>query len=257
MNLWDLIAIQPISNILIILTDFLFRNFALAIIALTVIFNLALLPLTLKQIRTSKAVQDMQPKLAEIQRKYAKDKQKLAQEQMRLYRESGMSPVGCMVPLLVQMPIWIALYRAITLLLGITPEDFLGLARYLYSWPVLYSALPLNNSFLWANLALPDITLAVLVGVSMWVQQKMMPPMGAADPSQQTQNRMLQWMMPLMFAYITVLMPSGLALYWVASSIVRIVAQYFVTGWGGLTSIWATGSAGKEKKPKRPLLKQG
>jgi len=211
-------------------------------------------PLTLKQLRASTAMQALQPKIAELQKKYAKDKQRLAQEQMKMYKESGMNPAGCIVPMLVQMPIWIALYQSIIRLLAVTPEDFLGLSQYLYSWPVVYSTLPLGNKFLWLNLATPDsfLLLPILVGGTMWLQQKMTMP-SSADPKQQAQSSMMLWMMPLMFAFISLSFPSGLALFWVTSSTIRIVMQYFVTGWGGLARVTTTKQAGRDKKFKKRI----
>ena len=131
MNWWDIIAIQPVVNVLIVLSHYLFNNPGLAIILLTIIVNLIILPLTLKQIRSSKAMQDVQPKLAELQKKYAKDKQKLAQEQMALYKQAGMNPAGCLLPLLVQMPVWIALLarddqRSVALVNGQSGKVALG-----------------------------------------------------------------------------------------------------------------------------------
>lgn len=235
MSWWDIIAIQPMINIIIVISDFLFNSSGLAIIALTIIVNLIILPLTMKQIRSSKAMQDIQPKLLEIQQKYARDKQKLAQEQMKLYREAGMSPAGCILPMLVQMPIWIALYQAIIRVLAATPEDFLGLGRYLYNWPSIYSILPLSNRFLWFDLGVPDYYMALpfLVGATMWIQQKM-STMPSPDPRQQQQNEMMLWMMPMMFTFFALQFPSGLALYWVVSSIIRIGIQAGIAGWGGL-----------------------
>ncbi len=254
MNFWDLIAIQPMTNILIALSHYLSDNFGLAIIALTIIVNGCLLPLTLKQLRSSKAMQDLQPKIAELQKKYAKDKQKLAEEQMRLYRESGMSPAGCLIPMLIQLPIWIALYQSIIRLLAITPEDFLGLSKYLYPWPIVYSTLPVGSKFLWLNLAVPDQTflVAVLVGGAMWVQQKMVMTQ-TADPKQQSQNQMMLWMMPIIFAMITLSVPSGLALFWVTSSIIRVIIQYFISGWGGLVSARATRQVSRDKRYKERI----
>jgi YidC/Oxa1 family membrane protein insertase len=235
LNWWDIIAIQPVVNVLIVLSHYLFNNPGLAIILLTIVVNLIILPVTLKQIKSSKAMQDIQPKLAELQKKYAKDKQKLAQEQMALYKQAGMNPAGCLLPLLIQMPVWLALYQAIVRVLGSTPEDFLNLSRYLYNWPIAYSALPLGQQFLWFNLGLPDPTyiLPILVGATMWVQQKMVT-VSNPDPRQQQQSQMMLWLMPIIFAFFTLQFPSGLALFWVVSSIMRIVIQYFVTGWGGL-----------------------
>ena len=234
-EIWSLIILQPVINGLIVLSHYLFSNFGLAIIALTIVVNVLMYPLTMKQINAMKAMQTLQPKIAELQKKYAKDKQKLAQEQMKMYRESGMSPAGCMVPMLVQMPIWIALYWSIMKVLAVTPEDFLGLSQYLYSWPIVFSTLPLGSKFLWLNLAIPDnlLLLPILVGGSMWVQQKMvMSP--SADPAQQAQGRMMLWMMPIMFAFLSLQFPSGLALYWVVTNIISVIIQYRIAGWGGL-----------------------
>jgi YidC/Oxa1 family membrane protein insertase len=199
-------------------------------------------------------MQDLQPKIAELQKKYAKDKQKLAEEQMRLYKESGMSPAGCLIPMLIQLPIWIALYQSIIRLLAITPEDFLGLSKYLYPWPIVYSTLPVGSKFLWLNLAVPDQTflLAVLVGGAMWVQQKMVMT-STADPKQQSQNQMMLWMMPIIFAMITLSVPSGLALFWMTSSIIRVVIQYFISGWGGLVSARATRQVSRDKRYKERI----
>jgi len=251
-DIWNLIAMQPMINTLIVLTNYLFNNFGLAIIALTIIINGLMLYLTLKQIYASKAMQTLQPKLMELQKKYAKDKQRLAQEQMRLYKESGVSPAGCLLPLVVQMPIWIALYQSIMRVMAVIPENLLGLSKYLYSWPVVYSTLPLNNEFLWLNLAVGDTFLALLVGGTMWVQQKMvMTP--AADPRQQTQSNMMLWMMPIMFAFFTLSFPSGLALFWVTSNVIRIGIQYFVTGWGGLVKSTPKKQVVRDRKYKQRI----
>jgi YidC/Oxa1 family membrane protein insertase len=253
-DIWNLIAMQPMINTLIVLTSYLFNNFGLAIIVLTIIVNACMFPLTLKQTHASKAMQDLQPKIAELQKKYAKDKEKLAREQMRLFKESGVSPAGCLLPLIIQMPIWIALFQSIMRVLAVIPENLVGLSQYLYSWPVVYSTLPLNNEFLWLNLAKGDMLLALLVGGTMWVQQKMvMTP--TADPKQQTQSSMMLWMMPIMFAWLTMTFPSGLALFWVTSNIFRIGVQYFVSGWGGLVKSAPKKPAGRDKKYKERIAK--
>jgi len=170
--LWDLIILQPITNILISLSHYLWGSFGLAIIVLTLVVNGLLYPLTLKQMRATKASQDLQPKLEALKKKHGQDAQALAQEQMKLYSESGLSPAGCLLPMLIQTPIWIALYQAIIRVMAVNPESFVNLSEFLYSWDIVYKALPLNNNFLWLNLAVPDILLAILVGLSMWIQQK-------------------------------------------------------------------------------------
>jgi len=226
---------------LIVMANFLADNFGLAIIALTIIINLIMLPMTLSQIRSSKAMQDLQPKLAELQKKHAKDKQKLAQEQMALYKSSGVKLQGCALGLIIQMPIWIALYQAILLTLALFPEGLINLSRFLYSWDIVYAVVPLGRSFLGMDLAQPNFILALFVGASMWVQNKMSMNPNTADPRAAAQAQMMQWMLPLMFGVISMSVPSGLALYWVINSLFRIVLQYRITGLGGL-----------QKKPKEP-----
>ena len=234
MNVWELIIQQPVINILIVMAHYLGGSFGWAIVGLTIIVNLCMLPLTLSQIRSSKAMQDLQPRLAEIQKKYGKDRQKLAQEQMKLYKESGVKPAGCFFSMLIQMPVWIALYQSIMLALAVAPEGLLNLSRYLYPWDVVYTVLPLNRSFLTLDLAQSNFILAILVGVTMWVQQKMSTTTITTDPRQAQQSQLMLWMMPMMFALLALSFPSGLSLYWVTSSVARIVLQYRVTGWGGL-----------------------
>ena len=234
-SIWDLIILQPVTNVLITLAHVLFGSFGLAIIVITIFFNLLLYPMTLKQMKATKATQDLQPKLAELRKKYGKDAQRMAQEQMKLYKESGVSPAGCLLPMFIQTPIWIALYQAIIRVMAASPESFVDLSGYLYSWPVVYNALPLNNNFLWFNLASPDMLLALMVGIAMWVQQKMTAPL-ASDPQTQAQTQTMQIMMPVMFVFLSMTFPSGLALYWVVSNIFRIAAQYFYSGWGGLAT---------------------
>ncbi|MGD9117001.1 MAG: YidC/Oxa1 family membrane protein insertase [Dehalococcoidia bacterium] len=241
------------TNVLVVLSHYLFNNLGLAVIALTLVVNAAMLPLTIKQTRSSKAMQDLQPKLAELKKKYAKDKEKMAQEQMKLYKESGVSPAGCILPMLIQMPVWIALFQSIMRVLAVIPENLAGLSNYLYSWPVVYSSIPLSNDFLWFHLSSGDIVLAILVGGTMWVQQKMVQA-PVVDPSQKTQSSLMLWIMPIMFAWLTLSFPSGLALFWITSNLFRIGVQYWIGGWGGLRGASAQKKdTGRDKKYKKRI----
>ena len=254
--IWDLIILNPLINVLIVLTGFLFGNFGLSIIVLTVVVNIAMYPLTKKQIQSQKALQSVQGEINEIRKKYAKDKQRAAQEQMRIMKESGISTTGCLVPMLVQMPVWIALYQSIIRLVATAPEGFLNLAQRLYvAWPQVFPMLPLNSHFLWMNLAVPDLPIAVVVGVTMWVQQKMTTPT-TTDPQQRAQSQMMLWMMPLMFAFLCLSFPSGLSLYWAASTTIRIILQYFATGWGGLSFSFGSSGQPDRNQPKMPRQKK-
>jgi YidC/Oxa1 family membrane protein insertase len=261
---WNPVILNPILNFLIALSSVLFGSFGLAIIALTIIVRIVLVPLTLKQLRSTKAMQAMQPKMQELQKKYGKNQQKLQQEMAKLYKEAGVNPMGCLWPMLVQFPVWIALYQSIMRALATTPESLLDLSQHLYSWPVVTAAIPLDPHFLWLNLGYPDSTLilAIIVGGTMWVQQKMVTG-PSPDPRQQSMNSMMQMMMPLMFALFTLMFPSGLALFWAVSNIIGIGIQYFVTGWGYLrrkpsTQLVAVPtSKSAAKKEKEPQSGQG
>jgi len=235
-EVWNLIIGNPVLNVLIALSHLLSGEFGLAIIGLTIIVRLISWPLTKRQLNSSKALQDMQPKIQELQKKYGKNQQKLQQEMMKLYKEAGVNPLGCLWPMLVQFPIWIALYQAIMRALATTPENLLDLANRLYSWDIVNQAIPLNSHFLWLDLGQPDpyFILAIIVGGTMWVQQKMTQA-PSVDPRQQSTSRMMLMMMPLMFGFLTLMFPSGLALYWAVSNIIGIITQYFFTGgWGYL-----------------------
>ncbi|MBI2165410.1 MAG: membrane protein insertase YidC [Chloroflexi bacterium] len=223
-------------NSLVLLYTVLFHNFGLVIIVFTVLVRLLTFPLTVKQVRQTQGLSALQPKMQELQKKHGKDRQRLSQETMKLYKEQGISPLGCLGPMVVQIPIWIGLYQAVLQALPSTPEALVGLSQRLYPWlGVVHQSLPLKSSFLWLDLGRPDSTpvLPLLVGVSMWVQQKM-TTLPTADPKQASQNQIMLWMLPLMFTFFTFTFPSGLALYWGVSNLVGIGIQYFISGWGGL-----------------------
>jgi YidC/Oxa1 family membrane protein insertase len=131
--------------------------------------------------------------------------------------------------------------------MAIAPEGLLNLSRYLYPWDGVYAALPLSRNFLGLNLAEPNFILAILVGITQWVQQKMMQT-PSADPKQAQQNQIMLWMFPMMFTLISISFPAGLPLYWVANSVVRIVLQYKFSGWGGLRRTPRGDEGGRDKK---------
>lgn len=239
-DIWSLIILDPMLNGLLALSSLLPKSveFGLAIVILTLVVRGAMTPLMLRQLRSTKAMQEMQPKIQELQKKYSKNKQKLQQEMMKVYKEAGVNPIGCMWPLLVQFPIWIALYQSIMKALATTPENLLDLSRHLYDYDRIARAIPVNSEFLWLDLGQPDGTLilAILVGGSMYIQQKMTTP-PSADPRQQSTSRTMLLMMPLMFGLFTTMFPSGLPLFWLVSNLIGIGTQYFMTGgWGYLKS---------------------
>jgi YidC/Oxa1 family membrane protein insertase len=235
-DLWREIIIRPMLNVLVVLYSICFNNMGIAIILFTVIVRLVTLPLTIKQLRQMRAMSNLQPRMKEIQDRYGRDRARVSQETMRLYREAGVSPVGCLGPLIIQMPILFGLFRVLIQTLFSRPDHMVALSEKFYAWiPVvpIYAVAPLQSNFLWLDLAEPDptsIIIPLLVFVSTWVQQKLtMTP--STDPRQSTNQVMMLWLMPLMIAFFSFTLPSGLSLYWIVSNLIGIGIQYFIGGW--------------------------
>lgn len=253
-ELWNLFVLEPTLNLLMLLYYVLFDNFVLAIVGLTILIRLVTFPLTQRQIKSMKAMQDLQPEIKKLQKKHAKDKEKLSAATMELYKKHGVNPMMGCLPMLVQMPIWIGLYQSIYQALGSSPEQFMGLSQRLYhNIPFMYnvatSSLPLNSQFMWLHLGRPDplYILPVLVVGVFWLQQKL-TTQPAVDPSQAQMNRTMQTMMPIMFGFITLQVSSGLAVYWVASGALQILQQGFTTGWADIKNVLPTGIPGLPRK---------
>lgn len=233
--MFDLI-INPFITILLFLYQLLGGNVVLAIVVFTILVRLATMPLTLKQQRSTKAMQELQPELKRIQEKYKNDREKAAQAQMELYRQYGVNPLAGCLPLLIQFPILIGLYRAIVATLAATPLELLNLSGRLWV-PSLASQVPLQSHFLWLNLAVPDplYVLPVLVVVTTWLQQKLlMPATSSSSGSGQSDqaaamSRQMMTIMPLMFGVFSLSFASGLSIYFIASNLIGI-AQYALMG---------------------------
>ncbi len=210
--------------------------FGFAIILFTITVRLATFPLNMQQIKSSKAMQELQPKMKELQKKHKDDREGLAQAQMALYREHGVNPLGGCLPLLIQMPIWFALYRALIQLSneGLLNEGFLWLqslagpvagdagAGFPPEWlfPFINGAPPLGWGTTVGYLVLP----VLLIVSQLYMQQMMTPP--STDPQAAQMQQMMKFM-PFMFGYFALVVPSGLTLYWFTSNILAMAQQYF------------------------------
>jgi len=257
-GLWEAIIVYPLVRLLMLLNGFISGlgipySWGWAIILLTLLLKLITLPLTRKQLQSTKATQELQPKLAELQAKYGKDRQKLSEEQMKLYKEAGVNPMGGCLPLLIQMPILFGLYQALYILAR-RPEfanaDFFWIPNLAIpsQTPVTYSGVNFQGTN-WISgtistqqwgLMIAYFSLPIVMLVSQILMQKMSQPpkaasTGASQAQSQTQmmNSMMMFM-PLMFGYITLGLPAGLTLYWTTSNLLSMIQQYFVAGWGGL-----------------------
>ena len=229
-NPWNDLFINPLINALVLLDIVVLGQFGLAIILFTVILRLVTLPFTIRQFQSMKEMQAAQPKIKELNKKY-KDPKRRQEEMIKLYREHNINPLGCVMPMVIQMSVFIALYRALVFVVGGSPESLIGLSQRLYSFEFLQGRIPLDQSFLWLDLGRSDGTLILplMVGLSTYVQQKMTMTANAS-PEQQQQQQMMAWMMPMMLTFFTLSLPSGVGVYWVVSNIASLFASYFVYG---------------------------
>ena len=227
---WTVLLIDPLVNALVILDILCFGQFGLAILLFTVLLRLVTLPLTINTYRSMKSMQAIQPKIQEIDKKY-KDPKRRNEERAKLMRESGFNPLGCLFPMLIQIVPFFALFQAMRYLVGGSPESVVGLSEHLYSFSFLHESIPLNQHFLWLDLGQPDqiFLIPILVFVTTYVTQKMTST-AATTPQQQQQQQMMAWMMPMMFVVFTLNAPSGVGIYWVASSVFSIFSSYYVYG---------------------------
>jgi len=215
--------------------------YAISIIISTIIFKLAVLPLTLKQSKSMKKMQELSPKIQELQEKYGKDPQTLQRKQMELYKEANYSPFSGCLPLLIQFPILIAFFYVIR-----DPVKYVFMDQELFD--------TINRTFLWikdlgfaenhifengvvnglsmGGMSLPFLgyalpVLAVITGVTTYLTTKM-----TAQPSlneqQASTQRTMSMMMPIMIFVFSIQFPAGLALYWVVSNLFQLVQQYIV-----------------------------
>lgn len=245
---WNEVIVAPLTWGLVELHRTL-GSFGLAIIVFTVLIRLAMLPLSIQQLRSSRQMQRLQPLLGELQRKYARERAKLAEEQMRLYREHGINPMAGCLPMLLQMPIWFGLYQA---LFNLSGDQAIAGA---FLWVPNLAATPapftdiLNAPWQWVVGNWWSLPLALFTGATQWVLQKMMTPT-SHDPQQQALAGAMN-LMPVMFMFFAFSVPHGLVLYWATSNVVSLVQQYFFTGWGGLRPS-AAGAAVSATAPAPP-----
>lgn len=207
-------------------------NYGLAIIILTVLVKLVLLPLTIKQTRSMLALQKIQPEIKKIQEKYKDDKERLSQEMMKFYRENKINPMGGCLPLLLQLPVFFALFTVLRKYLLTPPSILIGNTYSVFKGMDLlggavYSALPVvkKAGFLWmgnladtTRIADPYFILIILLAASTWYSQKQV----VTDPRQK--NMMI--IMPVFIAFIGFSLPAGVALYWVTTNVLQILQQW-------------------------------
>ena len=188
-------------------------NYGIAIIIVTILMRILIFPLTLKQEKSMKKMKDIQPEVDKIREKYKDDPQTLNQKTMEIYKENNVNPMGGCLPILIQMPIFVALYYA-----------FVG------------NTIPSDATFLWFNLKQPDHfmklgtftvnLLPILNTLVTFIQQKVM--MGVQPQDKNNPMSSMLYTMPLMMLFIFYNMPSGVTLYYLVSGVLSVLQQYFI-----------------------------
>lgn len=206
-GIWEVICVV----LLAILKFFygVFANWGVAIIFLTITVKIVLLPLTYKSMVSAENMKKLQPKVEAIRKKFEGDRERMNMEMMKVYQEAKVNPLGGCFPLLLQMPVWIALFTALRNSYEIYREPFFG--------PV------------WTDLTYKDPTyiFPVLLGVTMIATQKLQPTT-MMDPMQQ---KIMTWFMPIFFSLLMLAYPAGLTLYIFTNNVLSIFQQYGIRKW--------------------------
>ncbi len=189
-------------------------NYGVAIIAITVLVRVLMVPILAKQMKSMKRMGELQPRMKEIQEKYGDDRQKQSEEMMKLYKETGFNPLAGCFPMLLQLPVFIGLYYALQGAIELRHAPFVGWITDLSAPETLFTI---------AGLDLPIRVLPLLMGGSMILQQSL-TPMTTMDPAQ---AKMMKWMLPSVFTIMFYQFASGLVLYWLVSNVLGIAQQWY------------------------------
>ena len=249
-NFFNLVLIYPIFNLLMLLYH-LFGDFGLSIIVLTIAITVALLPLTLRQLKSMKIRLALQPEVAEIRKRYPQDVKAQYEATQELYERYGISTAASFLPLLIQLPIFTGLYFALDIVLN--HATLAHLNSIIYPFLPQLSSIPnidLNwftmlNAAWHISLGVPDPThiLPILAGIVTFVQMRMSQPHAIADIKDATMQltQLIQFILPLIMVLITIFiawqLAAGLALYRITSLFLNMIQQFFVTGKGSLFAV--------------------
>lgn len=218
--------IRPISNAVLALMTFLSRfipNYGVIIIIVSVLAKLLFWPLTERAFRSMRRMQDMQPRMEEIRRRYKDDPRGMNEQMMAMYREQKINPVGGCMPMLVQMPMFFALFSALQSSIELRNAPFISWIDNL-SGPDILATLPTSLPVIGNHLSL----LPFIMGGTMLWQAKLTPSMGGSGPqaaAMRQQQFLMRWVMPIMMTFIFYKMPSGLVIYWIVTTLMSIWQQ--------------------------------
>jgi len=223
--------IRPISVGIKWLMLWLYRfipNYGVVIILLSVFTKVLFYRLSHKSFKSMKDMQALQPELQKIQEKHKDNKQKINEETMKLYKERGVNPLGGCLPLLLQMPVFFALFRVLRGAVELRGASFVGWIDDLSNMDVIYKLpfeIPMVGGFIENSIAV----LPLLMGLSMWAQTKLGGSgMGTGPSGAAGQAAAMNKIMPIFMTVIFYRMPSGLVLYWLVNNILSVIQQYYI-----------------------------
>ena len=191
------------------------RNYGIDIILLTILIKIIFYPLSVKSYKSMKQMQKMQPVIAKLREKYKDDKEKLNKEMMDIYKTKGINPLGGCLPMVIQIPVFFALYKVLYQAIEFRQAPFFLWIKDLGSPENLYT---LNV----AGYSLPLRVLPLIMGITMVIQQKMTPT--SVDPAQEK----MMLFMPVIFTFLFWGFPTGLVLYWLVNNVISIGQQYYI-----------------------------
>ena len=221
--LWNFLLVDPMTNVLVGLARVFGGNFGIAIIVFTILMKFVTWPLTSSQYKQSRAMQELQPRMQELQKKYkGKDPKKLQQETMALYQREKINPLAGCLPLLLQIPVFYAVYKMLTVTIEMRHAPFFGWIHDLSAPDPtsifnLFGLLPFDPPhFLMIGIW------PLIMGATMLLQQKLNPQ--PADPVQAK----IMMFLPLMFIFLFATFPAGLVIYWTWNNVLSVGQQWVI-----------------------------
>jgi YidC/Oxa1 family membrane protein insertase len=228
MNIFNLLLIEPMYNLLLFFSSILpGASLGLSIIALTLLVKGALFPLTFKSLKAGREMRELQPKIKEVREQYKDDKEKMAQELMKIYQEHKVNPLGSCLPIIIQLPIFLALFRVLQF-------DFSSVNESLHYGLV---AVPesINEFFLGFDLGEVSIPLAIAAALAQYVQVTQTMPTPPAKEAKDSSGALdedvaanMQKMMKFLIPGMTLLigstsLPAGIMLYWLTTTVLTVI----------------------------------
>lgn len=264
-DLFNALFLAPIINLLVLILRILQAinipgALGFAIIILTVIIRVIIWPFMATQLKSAKKMADLKPHLDELKKKHGKDKQSFAKAQMDLYKEHGVNPAGGCLPSIIQIPIILALYQVILSLFDKSGLEKINHFLYTNSWhintppdPQFFGVSLADKPSDFAKIGVLILLIPIITAVLQFIQSKMMvtspPKIKKTDTLKEKEEKIetedtmaavqsqMMYMMPIMIGYFAFSFPVGIAIYWNTFTVLGIIQQHKISGWGGMENL--------------------